>query len=190
MTPEEITMEMVIAAGDDLNKILALEPLIITVFESKAKGAAKIASQKKFTEALKLEIAQIAEGQDPESKVYDLQVADIPLLQPETMEIIKVLSPPAAERLSSVPEESVIRKDKSDKKKGEGKGEYIKALIAEAKWTKKEIVDMGVQKFSEKSRKSFSSSISHAKNPKYVKLFGITAEEVDVDGKRVVRFKP
>jgi len=112
MTPEEITMEMVIAVGDDLNKILALEPPIITVFESKVKGAAKTASQKKFTEALKLEIAQIAEGQDPETKAYDLQVADIPLLQPETVEIIKILSPPAAERLNPIVENKPESKEK------------------------------------------------------------------------------
>ena len=102
----EITNEKLINSCLDLNKVLALEPPIATVFESKARGAAKDAALKKFIQGLQTEIISVATGQDQATGAYDLQPGDMSVLQPETIEIVFALSPEAAERLKSAPEPS------------------------------------------------------------------------------------
>jgi len=112
----EFTTEQFIEAAQDLNVILGLNPPIVTEFETKAKGAAKTATMNKFVEGLKKEIIDVSEGQDPETKKYDLQITDLPVLKPETIEIVKELSPAAAERLIVAIESSAAEtKEKKEK---------------------------------------------------------------------------
>jgi hypothetical protein len=94
----QFTIHQLIETAKDLNKTLALDPPINT--DSKK-------------EALADEIAQILQYQDKQTGNYDLQAGDLRLLQPETVEVIRVLSPLAVERFGDdFPAERATRKKK------------------------------------------------------------------------------
>jgi len=141
---EEITKEQLIAAAEDLNKILKLEPPIVTAFETNARGAAKNSAEGKFMNELKAEIISVSEGQDSETEKFDLQIGDIPLLQPETVEIIKTLSPATAERLAAIIDAPAIETPKTSppvpKEKKQSAADFVpRFLCANPNATKESI---------------------------------------------------
>lgn len=112
---DHIETSKLIDACEDLNKVLALEPRIVVAFETKAKGAAKTAAEKKFKANLVAEIISVASGKDPETGVYDLQATDLPVLQPTTVELIYELCPEAKERLFVSIPPAMVSKEKTKK---------------------------------------------------------------------------
>jgi hypothetical protein len=98
---KEFKMEDLVSAADDLNKVLQLDPPIVTVLEVKGRGAAKAAAEKKFIDQLIVDIKDVAQGQDEETKKFDLQEGDLTTLQSETVELIYLLSPETKGRLTA-----------------------------------------------------------------------------------------
>ncbi len=97
----ELTIQRLIEASQDLNKILALNPPI------KTTGIA--------AERLKSEITQLAEYKDKKTGKFDLQPGDIHVLQPKTVEVIYLLSPATAKRVvaATVPPKGKAKTNRS-----------------------------------------------------------------------------
>jgi len=75
MKEKELTKEMLVAAASDLNKVLELNPKIVTEFKSTEKGVALKNQEKKFMEQLEKDLVEVATGQD-DGGVALLQATD------------------------------------------------------------------------------------------------------------------
>lgn len=195
-------------AAADLNEVLKLDPPIVTSIEIKGRGAVKAKAEESFIEQLKKDILEVAEGQDPDTKVFDLRADDIPVLKPGTVEVIYSLSEitkarlsvntkaagkgkvagkskaPAAAGKSKAP--AAAGKGKAPSIEGQKRKEFIQNLIDQAKWTKKQILEKVKVKFPNASESGTQTILSDSKNPKYNKFPRLVVENSET---RILSFK-
>jgi len=107
----DLTKAILIATMADLNKILQLEPAIGSTFSE-----ADFTNEDDFTGAIISEVKGICEFKNGEGKYELLQSGDIPLLQKETVEAIRAISPDTAKRLKEV-FPPIIKEESPEKKK-------------------------------------------------------------------------
>ena len=139
-----ITQEVLEKVAKELNKILGLE-----------KPDALAFSKKGGIESLKSDILEAAKELTEDDDVSKF-----------TLGILKDLKSPSKKK----EEKKEVKKEEKkvvEKKIGETKTEYIISLIKENKYTCKEIIQKTQSKFSEFSKASTASFLSHIKNPKY-----------------------
>lgn len=182
----EITKEQLTTAAEDLNAILTLDPPVLTVFESKARGAAKTNAEKKFVGSLKKELISLVEYKDKESGKYDVQTGDIPNLLPETVALIREISPITAQRFDSMapttsqkntPGKSTSLKTKKDpnkKSKSLARAEFLKELLGEGFSDKKTITERLIKDFGDSGTEArYQTNIAL----QYLMAFGAVKEK-------------
>ena len=102
-------MEEAIAVGQDITKVLDLDPPINTVFESNARGAQLTKARDNFTESVAAEIVDVAGAKDGDQHI--IVPGDIPTLSAGTQEYLKgILPDESRERLFSSIKEAPPKK--------------------------------------------------------------------------------
>lgn len=90
-----------INAGNDMTKVLQLDPPIATVLDVPPKAKAKVKQEAEavFRESLIGEILEVITGKDPDTDRYIVEAGDMPSLEESSRGIIKLIAPSEVDRL-------------------------------------------------------------------------------------------